>query len=149
MHCVAMKANKKQALSVRCPTCGAKPGEKCELSTGLPRTEPHRDRRLLGQRVWEDFQATAGSATVEVRRSKTTFISAAAAALSLRRWRGPEAPLAEVWGRTRKLVSHDKFQNVSQSFRIRIRYRSGVSACLTCSLVAILTSQKPMTSCDG
>jgi len=28
------------------PTCGAKPGQKCELSTGLPRTEPHRDRRL-------------------------------------------------------------------------------------------------------
>jgi hypothetical protein len=48
VHCVAMKAKKKQALSVRCPTCGAKPGEKCELSTGLPRTEPHRDRRLAG-----------------------------------------------------------------------------------------------------
>ncbi len=36
-----------QALSVRCPTCGAKPGEKCELGTGLPRTDPHRDRRLV------------------------------------------------------------------------------------------------------
>jgi hypothetical protein len=47
-HCVSMNAKKKQALSVRCPTCGAKPGEKCELSTGLPRTEPHRDRRLAG-----------------------------------------------------------------------------------------------------
>jgi len=30
----------------RCPTCGAKPGEKCELSTGQPRNTPHRDRRL-------------------------------------------------------------------------------------------------------
>jgi hypothetical protein len=38
-------------MSVRCPTCGAKPGEKCELSTGLPRTEPHRDRRLAGSEV--------------------------------------------------------------------------------------------------
>jgi len=46
VHCVAMKIKPKQALAVRCPTCGAKPGEKCELSTGLPRTEPHRDRRL-------------------------------------------------------------------------------------------------------
>lgn len=39
-----MKAKQEQALTVRRPTCGAKPGEKCELSTGLPRTEPHRDR---------------------------------------------------------------------------------------------------------
>ena len=43
---LGMKITQKEALAVRCPTCGAKPGEKCELSTGLPRTEPHRDRRL-------------------------------------------------------------------------------------------------------
>jgi len=41
-----MKIKPKQGLAIRCPTCGAKPGEKCELSTGLPRTEPHRDRGL-------------------------------------------------------------------------------------------------------
>jgi len=41
-----MKAKKELALSVRCPTCGAKRGEKCELSTGQLRTNPHRDRRL-------------------------------------------------------------------------------------------------------
>jgi len=46
LHHGAMKAKKKEALAVCCPTCGAKPGEKCELSTGLPRTNPHRDRRL-------------------------------------------------------------------------------------------------------
>jgi len=46
MHYLAMKVTEKQALAVRCPTCGAKPGEKCELGTGQPRTEPHRDRRL-------------------------------------------------------------------------------------------------------
>jgi hypothetical protein len=40
------KVSEKKVLSIRCPTCGAKPGEKCELSTGLPRTDPHRDRRL-------------------------------------------------------------------------------------------------------
>jgi len=47
-----MKVTEKQALAVRCPTCGAKPGEKCELSTGLPRTEPHRDRRLVASDQW-------------------------------------------------------------------------------------------------
>jgi hypothetical protein len=35
-----------QIRAVRCPTCGAEPGEKCELNTGQPRTAPHRDRRL-------------------------------------------------------------------------------------------------------
>jgi hypothetical protein len=39
--------NPKWILAVRCPTCGAAPGEKCELGTGQPRTEPHRDRRLI------------------------------------------------------------------------------------------------------
>jgi len=45
-----MKAKKltlKQVQAVRCPTCGAGQGEKCALSTGQPRTEPHRDRRLI------------------------------------------------------------------------------------------------------
>src|ERR1700691_6346999 len=34
-----------RALAVRCPTCSAAPREKCELSTGLPRTNPHRERK--------------------------------------------------------------------------------------------------------
>jgi hypothetical protein len=45
-----MKAKKptlKQVQSVRCPICGAGPGEKCELSTGQARTEPHSYRRFL------------------------------------------------------------------------------------------------------
>src|SRR5438094_7219997 len=33
VHYAIMKVSEKQALSVRCPTCGARPGEKCELST--------------------------------------------------------------------------------------------------------------------
>src|SRR5450755_4405537 len=41
------KLSPKQVLAVRCPTCGASPGKKCELSTGQPRTEPHRDRRMF------------------------------------------------------------------------------------------------------
>ena len=36
----------KLSLNVPCPTCGAAPGQKCELNTGQPRTAPHRDRRL-------------------------------------------------------------------------------------------------------
>jgi hypothetical protein len=40
------KPTLKQVQAVRCPTCGARPGEKCELSTGQLRTDPHRDRRL-------------------------------------------------------------------------------------------------------
>ncbi len=36
----------KQILSVRCTTCGAAIGEACELHTGDPRSEPHRDRKL-------------------------------------------------------------------------------------------------------
>jgi hypothetical protein len=39
----------KQALFVHCPTCGAAPGQKCELSTGQPRTDPHRDRRVIAK----------------------------------------------------------------------------------------------------
>jgi hypothetical protein len=36
----------KQILTVPCATCGAAIGEVCELHTGAPRTEPHRDRKL-------------------------------------------------------------------------------------------------------
>jgi hypothetical protein len=47
-HYLSMKEiTPKQVLAVRCPTCGAAPGVRCELGTGQPRTEPHRDRRLI------------------------------------------------------------------------------------------------------
>jgi 4-hydroxy-3-methylbut-2-en-1-yl diphosphate synthase IspG/GcpE len=36
----------KQILFVSCPTCGAATKEVCELHSGAPRTEPHRDRKL-------------------------------------------------------------------------------------------------------
>ena len=45
----AKKPNTKQVQAVRCPTCGAGPGEKCELSTGQPRTEPHRFWNLVAK----------------------------------------------------------------------------------------------------
>jgi hypothetical protein len=41
-----MKLKPKQVIALRCPTCGAAPGQKCELSTGLTRFEPHQARRL-------------------------------------------------------------------------------------------------------
>jgi hypothetical protein len=44
---VKRELSPKEVLAVPCPTCGAAPKEKCELSTGQPRTEPHRDRRLI------------------------------------------------------------------------------------------------------
>jgi len=48
-----------QALAVQCPTCGAKPEEKCELSSGQPRTDPHRDRRLIAKdRPWQRTNRT-------------------------------------------------------------------------------------------
>ena len=49
MHYVTVKCKEltpKQILSVPCPTCGAAIEEVCELHTGDPRTEPHRDRKL-------------------------------------------------------------------------------------------------------
>jgi len=49
LHDVVVKTKEltpKQILSVLCSTCGAAIGEACELHTGAPRTEPHRDRKL-------------------------------------------------------------------------------------------------------
>jgi hypothetical protein len=43
----AKKSTLKKVQAIRCPTCGAGPGEKCKLNTGQPRTTPHRDRRLI------------------------------------------------------------------------------------------------------
>ena len=47
----------KQILSVPCPTCGASVKEVCELHTGTPRTEPHRDRKLMAAEAVETKQA--------------------------------------------------------------------------------------------
>jgi hypothetical protein len=47
----------KQILSVSCPTCGAVPGKRCELSAGGLRNTPHRDRELSAAEALE--RATA------------------------------------------------------------------------------------------
>jgi hypothetical protein len=43
------KTSAKRILAIPCPTCGAKPGEQCELHSGQPRNAPHRDRRLTAK----------------------------------------------------------------------------------------------------
>ncbi len=45
-----MRVGNEQVLLVRCPTCGARAREKCELNTGLPRTDPHPARRLAAEK---------------------------------------------------------------------------------------------------
>src|SRR5689334_25196009 len=47
----SIKVSAKQMSAIPCPTCGAGPGEKCELSTGQPRKTPHRDRRWQARTV--------------------------------------------------------------------------------------------------
>jgi len=36
----------KQLLSVPCPTCGVPAGKRCERYSGVPRKEPHVERKL-------------------------------------------------------------------------------------------------------
>ena len=45
-HNIAMTAQLNPSLEASCPTCGARPGEKCELNVGLTSIEPYTDRRL-------------------------------------------------------------------------------------------------------
>jgi hypothetical protein len=47
MRVKSKELSPKQILSVPCTTCGAEVREACELHTGAPRTEPHRDRKLF------------------------------------------------------------------------------------------------------
>jgi len=45
------KLTLKHILSVRCPMCGAKPKEKCTLSTGHPSSKTHLNRDLAAAQV--------------------------------------------------------------------------------------------------
>jgi hypothetical protein len=49
-HPVGLKTREKLALSIRCPTCGAKPGEKCE-----------RHRLIHCNPAWDDFAESNGA----------------------------------------------------------------------------------------
>jgi hypothetical protein len=48
----------KMVQAVHCRTCGAAPGQKCELGTGQPRTEPHRDRKNDASDFYADKKGT-------------------------------------------------------------------------------------------
>jgi hypothetical protein len=51
---IAVKPEKltlRHRLAVRCPMCGAKPKEKCTLSTGHPSNQTHLNRDLAAAKV--------------------------------------------------------------------------------------------------
>jgi hypothetical protein len=54
----SMKVTYEIALGRRCPTCGAKPGEQCELGTGQPRTYIHDNRPKLRPPQGGEISAT-------------------------------------------------------------------------------------------
>jgi hypothetical protein len=58
---VRQKSAPKQVFAVRCPTCGAAPGEKCELSTGQLRTSPHSDRRWIAAEKRDSLLENGGA----------------------------------------------------------------------------------------
>jgi hypothetical protein len=49
VHCRECKPDAPDPLVVRCPTCGVPPGVRCKLSSGEPRTGPHRERRFVAK----------------------------------------------------------------------------------------------------
>jgi hypothetical protein len=38
-----------EGLTILCPVCAAMPGKRCELNTGQPRNESHKDRRIAAE----------------------------------------------------------------------------------------------------
>ena len=50
----------KQLLSVPCPTCGVGPGGRCLLHSGVPRSEPHVDRKLSAAEAIETKRIPRG-----------------------------------------------------------------------------------------
>ena len=57
-------------LSVRCPMCGAKPKEKCTLSTGHPSTKTHLNRELAAAKVARP--ENSGLAVLRVLKAATS-----------------------------------------------------------------------------
>jgi phage protein D len=73
LHYVVVKTRElttKQISSVPCTTCGAEVGEACELHTGAPRTEPHRDRKLSAAEAIEAAEATTAVPAVEAKPAR-------------------------------------------------------------------------------
>jgi len=94
-----MTAQQEQALTVRCPTCGAKPGQKCELN---PEDSSQHGLDKRHAKTVEGF--------VYPRRG--------GCALFFRgRWNLEQSLPAMVQGKyERVLVLHNQFKKVSQTF---------------------------------
>ena len=63
------KLTLKHVLSVRCPMCGAKPQEKCTLSTGHPSIKTHRNRELAAAKVSQP--ESSGQSALRILKSAT------------------------------------------------------------------------------
>jgi len=86
-----------QTLSVPCPTCGAAIREVCELHSGAPRNEPHRDRKLTAA------DAIEAKLSERERLPKPLF--------SFAGYRESVTPLAGCGQHGRKLVNYN-FQGI-------------------------------------
>jgi hypothetical protein len=64
------KLTLRQILSVRCSMCGAKPKEKCKLSTGHPSLKTHLDRDLAAAKVARP--ESSGHAALRILKSITS-----------------------------------------------------------------------------
>jgi len=53
--------NVEQVLAVRCPTCGAAPGQRCESNAGGLRGSPHPDRLTSAINTIQDQAVTEKS----------------------------------------------------------------------------------------
>ncbi len=73
---MASKTGDDGAVGVRCPTCGAKPGERCELNSGQKRHTSHSDRRVrTGKAIVIKFP----SASLEAEAERPRIIKLGAA----------------------------------------------------------------------
>ena len=57
-------------LSVRCPMCGAKPKQKCTLSTGHPSVKTHLNRELAAAKV--ACPENSGQAALRILKAVTS-----------------------------------------------------------------------------
>jgi hypothetical protein len=70
--------NPDKVLSVRCPTCGAAPRAQCELNTGNPRSEHHRDRPSFANARTDRDLTSTNVLVFRVIRSPTIVCSSLA-----------------------------------------------------------------------
>jgi len=70
---IAVKPEKltlRHILSVRCPMCGAKPNQKCTLSTGHPSIKTHLNRELAAAKI--SRPENSGTAALRILKAATS-----------------------------------------------------------------------------